>query len=131
MKIAEYVGLWLLFYAGFAVSLLLQAQTSVSSNSNGLRNIFDWLRLKWHVVVARLFLSQMFLPLIIHYIPTSIGLPIWSVYGASGFIADSLLDKALFMFGERLGLKIEVPQEVPPPAPPAPIDLPTGPPGTH
>jgi len=126
MKIAEYLGLWLLFYAGFAVSLLLQAQTSVTSNSNGLRNVGDWIKLHWHVVIARLFLSQMFLPLIIHYIPASIGLPIWSVYGASGFISDSLLDKVLFMFGQRLGLKVEVPQEAPPhnplnipPAPPA------------
>jgi hypothetical protein len=121
MRIAEFLGLWALFYAGFVVSLLLQAQTSVTSKSNGLTSVFGWLKLHWHVVTARLFLSAIFSPLLIHYIPSGLGLPIWSVYGSAGFIADSLLDKVLFMFGQGVGMKVEVPQVVPPaPSPPSP-----------
>jgi hypothetical protein len=113
MNIAA-VGLWALFYMGFFVSLLLQAQTSISSASNGLDSLWSWFKLHSRVIVARLFLSMIFSPLAIHYIPASIGLPVWSVYGAAGFIVDSLLDKFLFIFGRQIGMKVEVPQIAPP-----------------
>jgi hypothetical protein len=34
----------------------------------------------------------------------------------AGFIYDSVLDKALFIFGQQMGTKIEVPLLSPPPA---------------
>jgi len=114
MRIATIVGLWAMFYAGFGVSLLLQAQTSISSASNGLDSLFDWAKLHSRVIAVRLFLSMIFSPLAIKYIPSSIGLPIWSVYGAAGFIVDSLLDKFLFIFGRQIGMKVEVPRLAPP-----------------
>jgi hypothetical protein len=114
MALAKVLGLWLLFYCGFVVSLILQAQTSISSSSNSVNTLWDWLKLHERVIVVRLFLSVIFSPLAIHYIPASIGLPIWSVYGAAGFIVDSLLDKFLFIFGRQIGMKVEVPQIAPP-----------------
>ena len=115
MHFAVILGLWAMFYMGFFASLLLQAQTSASSTSNNLGSAWDWVKLHGKVIVVRLFLSMIFSPLAIHYIPASIGLPIWSVYGAAGFIVDSLLDKILFIFGRQVGLKVEVPQIAPPP----------------
>lgn len=114
MTLAELAGLWFLFYMGFFVSLLLQAQTSISSASNSLTSLWSWIKLHSRVIVVRLFLSVIFSPVAIHYIPASVGLPIWSVYGATGFIVDSLLDKFLFMFGRQIGMKVEVPQIAPP-----------------
>ena len=114
MQLAALIGLWLMFYCGFAASLLLQAQTSASSDSNNLHSAWDWVRLHSKVLVVRLFLSTIFSTLAIGYIPASLGLPRWSVYGAAGFIVDSLLDKFLFIFGRQVGLKVEVPQIAPP-----------------
>jgi hypothetical protein len=108
------IGLWSLFYAGFAANLLRQAQTSVSSSSNSLGSVWDWFKLHWHVAVWRLVLSVVFSPIIIRNIPASLDLPQWSVYGAAGFIADNLLDSILFIFGQKLGTKVEVPQVAPP-----------------
>jgi hypothetical protein len=116
MTLAELAGLWFLFYMGFFVSLLLQAQTSISSSSNSLNSLWSWFTLHSRVIIVRLFLSMIFSPVIIHYVPASVGLPIWSVYGAAGFIADSLLDKFLFIFGRQIGMKVEVPQIAPPAA---------------
>jgi hypothetical protein len=113
MKIAQLFGLWALFYAGFAASLLLQAQTSVSSSSNSLANVWEWLKIHSVVIGVRAFLCAMTVPLMVHYIPQGLGLPIWAVYGIAGFLADTLLDKVLFIFGQRLGMKVEVPQVAP------------------
>jgi hypothetical protein len=106
--------LWTLFYLGFATSLLLQAQASASSSSNNLAGISDWLKLHWHVVWARLFLATALSGMIFHLIPASAGLAEFGKYAVGGFIADSLLDKILFIFGQQLGTKVEVPQVSPP-----------------
>lgn len=101
--------LWGLFYAGFATSTLLQAKTSVSSASNNLQNIKQWLSLHWAVVWANLFLSTAFSALIFKMIPAGTGLGQFGTYAAAGFIANSVIDKILFIFGQQIGLKVEVP----------------------
>lgn len=106
--------LWALFYAGFATSLMLQAQTSVSSASNNLDSIRSWLKLHWHVVWANLFLSTAFSAAIFKMIPASSGLGEFSKYAVGGFIANGVIDKILFIFGQQLGTKVEVPQIAPP-----------------
>jgi len=99
---------------GFATSLLLQAKTSVSSASNNLTSIEDWLRLHWHVVWANLFLSSAFSAAIFHMIPASSGLGEFSKYAVGGFLANGVIDKILFIFGQQIGTKVEVPQVAPP-----------------
>jgi hypothetical protein len=106
--------LWLLFYLGFLTSTLLQARTSISSQSNNLKTVAQWLSLHWQVVWANLFLSTAFSAGIFHLIPASSGLGEFGTYAAGGFIANSVLDKILFIFGQQIGLKVDVPQISPP-----------------
>ena len=108
------LGLYALFYLGFVASLLLQAQTSASSDSNSLGSAWDWIKLHGRIILGRLIACTIFLPVIIHYVPSDMSLPTWSVYGAAGFISDSVLDKVLFIFGKGIGAKVEVPQMAPP-----------------
>jgi hypothetical protein len=114
-----FLALWVLFYLGFATSLLLQAQTSASSSSNNLNGTRDWVRLHWHVIWANLFVSTALSSLIFHMIPASAGLGEFAKYAVGGFIANGVLDKVLFIFGQQLGTKIEVPQIAPPATVPA------------
>jgi hypothetical protein len=117
MPVTTFFALWTLFYMGFATSLCLQAQTSVSSASNNLTSVKDWLRLHWHVVWANLFLSSAFSAAIFHMIPASSGLGEFSKYAVGGFMANGVIDKILFIFGQQIGTKVEVPQVAPPAVP--------------
>src|SRR5258706_1808008 len=47
---------WGLFLLGFVMHFLLQAKASVSSQSNGLKTVREWLALTWPVALVRLFL---------------------------------------------------------------------------
>jgi len=107
--------LWALFYLGFATSTLLQAKTSIASASNNLNSVKDWLALHWAVVWANLFCSTALSAGIFKLIPASSGLGEFSKYALAGFVANGVLDKLLFIFGQQLGLKIDVPQIAPPP----------------
>jgi hypothetical protein len=113
MRFTFYI-LWFLFYLGFATSLLLQAQTSVSSDSNNLQNLRQWISIHWRVIWANLFLSTALSAAIFHLIPASAGLSEFSRYAMAGFISNSVLDKLLFIFGQLIGTRIEVPKIAPP-----------------
>jgi hypothetical protein len=109
-----FLALWFCFYTGFATSMLLQAETSVSSASNNLQSTRQWFALHWRVLWANLFLSTAFSAGIFRMIPSSMGLGEFAKYAVAGFIANGVLDKLLFLYGQQLGLKIEVPQLAPP-----------------
>ena len=114
LKQFQLIEPWLLFTAGFVTSLLLQAQTSVSSESNNLKNVFDWMRIHWRTIWANLFLSIAFNASILHLIPGAAGLGVFGKYAVAGFISNGVLDKILFIFGQAIGTKVEVPKLSPP-----------------
>jgi hypothetical protein len=113
MKLIFFIS-WFLFYAGFATSLLLTAQTSVSSASNNLKNVWQWIDIHRYSIWANLFLSTAFSAVIFRLIPASSGLGDLGKYAVGGFIASAVLDKILFIFGQSIGTRIDVPQLSPP-----------------
>ena len=66
-------------------------------------------------ISGHLFVSTALSSLIFHMIPASTGLSEYAKYAVGGFIANGVLDKVLFIFGQQIGTKIEVPQIAPPP----------------
>ena len=115
---------WALFLLGFAMHFLLQAKASVSSKSNGLKTCREWLALTWPVAVVRLFLCAVAFGFwldtpdafnkilaiatggaIPHSVPMN-----HETIALFGYVADSLLDKAVSI----LGFGIEVPRMAPP-----------------
>jgi len=115
---------WGLFLLGFAMHFLLQAKASVSSQSNGLKTIREWLALTWPITVVRLFLCAVGFGLWLdmpdtfnHLLTTVTGgtlthaLPLnHETIALFGYVADSVLDKAVSI----LGFGIEIPRLAPP-----------------
>lgn len=112
---------WAVFILGWVLHLLLQIQVSVRSSSNGLDTgfcgILKWLQLSWVVVAVRLFFSIIAFSLwraspssFANFVSTSTGPLTWATVGVFGFAVDSFVDKVATL----LGLKIEIPQLVPP-----------------
>lgn len=119
---SENVTSWGLFLLGFAMHFLLQAKASVSSQSNGLKTVREWLALTWPVSLVRLFLCGVAFGLWLNT-PDLFSKLLASVTGVThplplnretialfGYVADSLLDKAVSI----LGFGIEVPRLAPP-----------------
>jgi hypothetical protein len=115
---------WGLFLLGFVMHFLLQAKASVSSQSNGLKSVREWLALTWPVSLVRLFLCgvafglwlstpEMFNKLlatltggaVTHSVPLN-----RETIALFGYVADSMLDKAVSI----CGFGIEVPKVAPP-----------------
>jgi hypothetical protein len=103
---------------------LLQAKASVKSQSNGLKTIREWLALTWPNAIVRLFLcavafgfwldtpdafskllTTMTGGVLTHPLPLN-----HETTALFGYVADSLLDKAVSI----LGFGIEVPRLAPP-----------------
>lgn len=103
---------------------LLQAKASVSSQSNGLKTIGQWLALSWPIAAVRLFLCAMafgfwldtpdaFTKLLTAATGGTLTHPLpfnHETIALFGYVADSLLDKAVSI----LGFGIEVPRLAPP-----------------
>ena len=115
---------WGLFLLGFAMHFLLQAKASVSSQSNGLKTIRQWLALTWPTAAVRLFLCAIAFGFWLD-MPDAFTKLLTSVTGGAvthplplnhetialfGYVADSMLDKAVSI----LGFGIEVPRLAPP-----------------
>ena len=115
---------WGLFLLGFAMHFLLQAKASVSSQSNGLKTVREWLALTWPVALVRLFLCgvafglwldtpEMFNKVLAAATGGAVTHPLplnRETIALFGYVADSLLDKAVSI----LGFGIEVPRVAPP-----------------
>jgi hypothetical protein len=115
-----FAGHYLLFLLGFVAQVLLQAQTSIASSSNGLTSAWAWVKLHSGVLLPRFFLAIGLAPVLIKMVPDSGHFPVSAIYVLGGFLSDRLLDSLLFIFGQRLGTKLEAPQLSPPVAPPDP-----------
>lgn len=109
-----FAGYYLLFLLGFAAQVLLQAQTSVSSSSNGLTNAWAWIRMHAAVLLPRFLLAVGLAPVLIKMVPDAGHFPVSAIYVLGGFLSDRLLDSVLFIFGQKLGTKLEAPQLAPP-----------------
>lgn len=102
---------WILFIVGWVLHLLLQAKASANSRSNSLQNIWQWFRLQWLVVIARLFLAVLFM-LLWHEAPSLFGqivgaaIPMtMATSGIAGFAVDAFVDK----IGAIFHVSIEIP----------------------
>ena len=105
-----------LYALGWAVHLYSQAKASVMSNSNGLKNTWQWLRMNSHIILVRMVLGtasfllwietpQLFGELVGRAVPMTKGTVI-----IIGFCVDAFWDKTTFIGG----LKVEVPHLSPP-----------------
>jgi len=115
---------WGLFLLGFVMHFLLQAKASVSSQSNGLKSVREWLALTWPISLVRLFLCgvgfglwlstpEMFNKLLAALTGGAVTHPVplnRETIALFGYVADSLLDKAVSI----CGFGIEVPKVAPP-----------------
>jgi hypothetical protein len=115
---------WVLFLLGFALHFLLQAKASVSSRSNGLRSVREWIALTWPTALVRLFLCALAfgvwldMPNVFNKLAASATggaivqpLPLnRETIALFGYLSDSLLDK----FVAILGFSAEVPRLAPP-----------------
>jgi len=109
---------------GVCHALLLQAKASVSSQSNGLKSVREWLALTWPISLVRLFLCgvgfglwlstpEMFNKLLAALTGGAVTHPVplnRETIALFGYVADSLLDKAVSI----CGFGIEVPKVAPP-----------------
>jgi len=113
-----------LYLAGFFVQLLLQAQNSVQSSSNGLptgfAGIVKWLHLQGINSLARLFLSVMLFPFFVQataklVASSGVTLETWALSGIAGYSASALLNQ---LTGLIPALRVEIPNVAPPPTDP-------------
>jgi ribose/xylose/arabinose/galactoside ABC-type transport system permease subunit len=120
--LASFVMTWGLFYLGFATCLLLQTKASVSSESNGFTDDWagmrHWLICHWPMVWAQLFTSTALSGVVFHFLPSWSGIGELGKYAIGGFVAQPFVDKILFLYGKKFGLKLEAPQLAPPTQPP-------------
>jgi hypothetical protein len=114
----------LMYWIGWLLFVLGQAQNSVSSSSNNLSGIQGWLRLHWYTLLLRAFFSVIGEVGIQHFVLTKIGpllaaqgltIAAWGIAGVSGFAANTLLYQAFGLLGNKIPwLRVEVPALAPP-----------------
>ena len=113
---------WLLFAFGFSMHVLLQAEASRRSKSNGVRSVFSWLAITWPVVLGRFFLcalgmgAWMEMPAVFSKLVGMVSgsAPALPLNGTTvalfGYLSDSFVDKVATI----IGIKLEIPQIAPP-----------------
>lgn len=131
--------LWDMYIVGCLLQLALQIQNSIRSKSNGVetgwQGIVHWLRLSLLSVMIRQFFAVIMFPAIIQGPLTKLtgplqaaGFPIppWGIAGIFGYANGEFLNR---LAGLIPGLRVEIPQLVPPDpsdTPPQPISKPPG-----
>lgn len=103
--------------------MLLQAAASVSSKSNSLESMDQWLKQQIVPLLGRLVIATFLMPGLLALLPTSIPhFPMWSIYGLAGSTVDSWFSPLLFLVANKLGIKaaaVDNPQLSPPVVPSA------------
>jgi len=118
---------YVMYWAGWVLFVLGQAQNSVLSPSNGLEGtagIRRWFQLHWYTLILRAFLSLIGEQAINHFViskvepllqPFGLELAVWGFAGLSGLAANTLLYMAFGIAGQKFpGLRVEMPALAPP-----------------
>lgn len=116
--------LLIMYLLGVIIQVLLEAQNSVKSSSNGLPpglpGIVQYLELQGISLLARLFLSIVFFTVILDMTQKAVGatftsMPAWAMAGLAGYGSSAFLRQ---VSGLIPGLRVEVAQQAPPPSEP-------------
>lgn len=116
-----------MYWAGWTLFVLGQAQNSINSPSNnlsGAEGLRKWFQLHWYTLLLRAFFSLIGEVAIQHWVGAQIqpiladhGLVIaaWGMAGISGFAANTVLYQIFGLLGQKIAwLRVDVPSLVPP-----------------
>jgi hypothetical protein len=111
------IWLWVFFWIGWSLHLLMMALASVSARSNALRGwrgLWEWAQFNLAPIATRIFISTCAMliwrdnpELFKNVLGVSIPM-VRGTCGVFGFLADSFADKIAFIF-----LKVEMPKLAP------------------
>ena len=116
-----------MYWAGWTLFVLGQAQNSINSPSNGLAGaagLRQWFKLHWYTLLLRAFFSFIGEAALQHWVIAQLspilaehGLIIaaWGMAGISGFAANTLLYQVFGLLGQKIPwLRVDVPSLAPP-----------------
>lgn len=124
---------YFMYWIGWLLFVLGQAQNSLNSPSNGLEGLAGlrrWFQLHWYTLLLRAFFSFIGEAALSHWVFAKVNplmiehgfsIAAWGMAGISGFFANTLLYQAFGIAGQKIPwLRVDVPQLAPPaPDPPA------------
>jgi hypothetical protein len=116
MRIILFFAYFVTYLMGFAAQVLLEAKSSISSKSNGLGSLKDWINLHALDLIPRLMIALGLAPAAIAMVPDAGKLPVSCVYFIGGFGIDRVASSLLFIKGRQS----DTPLNSPPPGDKAP-----------
>jgi hypothetical protein len=114
MHILLFAAYYFVFLLGFAAQVFVQAQASVASCSNSLTGLRDWLKVHAVELMPRFLGAFGLAPVMVSMVPDTGKLPVSAAYFLGGFFSDRMLSAFFFIYGQKLGVKVDTPQVAPP-----------------
>lgn len=113
MNILIFIGHFSLYLVGYIAQVLSQASGSLSSESNSVKKLGQWIEihaveLSWRGLLAIAGAST-----VISLVQDTGQIPRDIVYMAAGFSADRLLGTLLFVGGKPIGTRVDTAQIAP------------------